>query len=53
MKSIGVPTERLTFVMGSSYQLTEKYNFDVYRLAAMVTEHDAKKSALRSLIRNK
>jgi tyrosine--tRNA ligase len=44
MKSIGVPTDRLTFVLGSSYQLTEKYNFDVYRLAAMVTEHDAKKA---------
>lgn len=44
MKSIGVPTDRLTFVMGSSYQLSEKYNFDVYRLAAMVTEHDAKKA---------
>ena len=44
MKSIGVPTDRLTFVLGSSYQLTEKYNFDVYRLAAMVTKHDAKKA---------
>lgn len=44
MKSIGVPTDRLTFVLGSSYELSEQYNFDVYRLAAMVTEHDAKKA---------
>ncbi|WFD29780.1 tyrosine--tRNA ligase [Malassezia sp. CBS 17886] len=44
LKAIGVPTERLIFVLGSSYQLTEKYNFDMYRLAAMVTEHDAKKA---------
>ena len=44
MKAIGVPTEQLVFVLGSSYQLSEKYNFDTYRLAAMVTEHDAKKA---------
>lgn len=44
MQAIGVPTDRMTFVLGSSYQLTEKYNFDTYRLAAMVTEHDAKKA---------
>ncbi|WFC98140.1 tyrosine--tRNA ligase [Malassezia yamatoensis] len=44
MKAIGVPVDRLIFVLGSSYQLSEKYNFDTYRLAAMVTEHDAKKA---------
>lgn len=44
LQAIGVPIDRLTFVLGSSYQLTEKYNFDTYRLAAMVTEHDAKKA---------
>lgn len=44
MKSIGVPTDRMSFVLGSSYQLSENYNFDAYRLAAMVTEHDAKKA---------
>lgn len=44
LKAIGVPTERLVYVLGSSYQLTERYNFDTYRLAAMVTEHDAKKA---------
>lgn len=44
MKAIGVPTDRLNFVLGSSYQLSEKYNFDTYRLAAMVTERDAKKA---------
>lgn len=44
MQAIGVPTNQMTFVLGSSYQLTEKYNFDTYRLAAMVTEHDAKKA---------
>ncbi|PKI82965.1 tyrosine--tRNA ligase [Malassezia vespertilionis] len=44
MKAIGVPTDSLDFVLGSSYQLSEQYNFDVYRLSAFVTEHDAKKA---------
>ncbi|PWN49850.1 putative TYS1-tyrosyl-tRNA synthetase [Violaceomyces palustris] len=42
--AIGVPTDRLEFVVGSSYQLTEAYNMDNYRLCASVTEHDAKKA---------
>lgn len=42
--SLGIPTEKLNFVQGSSYQLSEKYNMDNYRLCATVTEHDAKKA---------
>lgn len=42
--SIGVPIDKLKFIIGSSYQLTEKYNLDNYRLCATVTEHDAKKA---------
>ncbi|UZJ51218.1 hypothetical protein CBS101457_000538 [Exobasidium rhododendri] len=41
LKSIGVPTEKLIFIVGSSYQLTEAYNMDNYRLCASITEHDA------------
>src|SRR5581483_2761809 len=44
LESIGVPIDKLKFVIGSSYQLTEKYNMDNYRLCATVTEHDAKKA---------
>ncbi|KAI9292322.1 tyrosyl-tRNA synthetase, partial [Neoconidiobolus thromboides FSU 785] len=44
LKSINVPIENLKFVVGSSYQLTEAYNMDNYRLCASVTEHDAKKA---------
>ncbi|CAG8511354.1 11273_t:CDS:2 [Ambispora leptoticha] len=44
LESIGVPIDKLKFVVGSSYQLTEKYNMDQYRLCATVTEHDAKKA---------
>ena len=43
-KAIPVPVDKLKFVVGSSYQLTEKYNMDNYRLCATVTEHDAKKA---------
>jgi tyrosyl-tRNA synthetase len=31
-------------VTGTSYQLSREYSLDVYRLAASVTEHDAKKA---------
>ncbi|KAJ3401653.1 hypothetical protein HDU80_005820 [Chytriomyces hyalinus] len=44
LTSIGVPIEKLRFVIGSSYQLSEKYTLDVYKMLAMVTEHDAKKA---------
>lgn len=43
-KSLGIPTHKLRFVEGSSYQLTKEYNLDNYRLCAIVTEHDAKKA---------
>jgi len=42
--SLGIPTAKLRFVEGSSYQLTKEYNLDNYRLASIVTEHDAKKA---------
>src|ERR1700733_8404711 len=44
LSSIGVPLEKLKFVIGSSYQLTKEYNMDNYKLASLVTEHDAKKA---------
>jgi tyrosyl-tRNA synthetase len=42
--SLGISTSKLRFVTGSSYQLSREYNLDAYRLAATVTEHDAKKA---------
>ncbi|KAJ1888797.1 Tyrosine--tRNA ligase cytoplasmic, partial [Kickxella alabastrina] len=44
LSSIGVPLEKLTFVVGSSFELTPEYSMDNYRLASLVTEHDAKKA---------
>uniref|UniRef100_A0A2I9LPW5 Tyrosine--tRNA ligase n=1 Tax=Centruroides hentzi TaxID=88313 RepID=A0A2I9LPW5_9SCOR len=44
LQSINVPIEKLKFVKGSDYQLSKEYTLDVYRLASMVTEHDARKA---------
>jgi tyrosyl-tRNA synthetase len=44
LESVGVPTERLQFVLGSSYQKSPEYIMDVYRLCSLVSEHEAKKA---------
>ncbi|EGF77068.1 hypothetical protein BATDEDRAFT_20842 [Batrachochytrium dendrobatidis JAM81] len=44
LTSIGVPIEKLKFVVGTSYQLSKEYSLDVYRLLSMTTEHAAKKA---------
>ncbi|KAI3649669.1 hypothetical protein MP228_005301 [Amoeboaphelidium protococcarum] len=42
--ALGVPIDQLQFVVGTSFQLSEKYTLDSYRLASVVTEHDARKA---------
>ncbi|KAH6879691.1 tyrosyl-tRNA synthetase [Coprinopsis sp. MPI-PUGE-AT-0042] len=44
LESLNIPTEKLRFVTGSSYQLSKEFNMDNYRLCATVSEHDAKKA---------
>ncbi|KAI5797937.1 tRNA synthetases class I-domain-containing protein [Peziza echinospora] len=44
LRAIGVPIEKLKFVLGSTYQLSKEYTMDLYRLSSLVTEHDAKKA---------
>ncbi|OJJ44435.1 hypothetical protein ASPZODRAFT_101537 [Penicilliopsis zonata CBS 506.65] len=44
LESVGVPTEKLEFILGSSYQKSPDYVMDVYRMASLVSEHDAKKA---------
>uniref|UniRef100_UPI00358F0456 tyrosine--tRNA ligase, cytoplasmic isoform X2 n=1 Tax=Myxine glutinosa TaxID=7769 RepID=UPI00358F0456 len=44
LTSIGVPIDQLRFVSGTDFQLSREYTLDVYRLASLVTEHDAKKA---------
>lgn len=42
--SINVPIEKLRFVLGTDYQLSERFAVDLFKLAAMTTNHDAKKA---------
>jgi tyrosyl-tRNA synthetase len=44
LKSVGVPTEKLEFVLGSSYQKSPEYVMDVYKLSSVVSEVQAKKA---------
>ena len=44
LESIGVPTEKLRFVLGSSYQQTAAYVMDVYKLCSLTSEHDARRA---------
>ncbi|KAI1077578.1 tyrosyl-tRNA synthetase [Whalleya microplaca] len=44
MQSVGVSSEKLTFVMGNSYQRNADYVMDVYKLSSLVSEHDARKA---------
>ncbi|RKP23170.1 Aminoacyl-trna synthetase cytokine [Syncephalis pseudoplumigaleata] len=44
LRSIGVPIEKLKFVVGSEYQKSANYIMDIYKLCAFITEHDAKKA---------
>ncbi|KAF2236719.1 tyrosyl-tRNA synthetase [Viridothelium virens] len=44
LESVGVPTEKLQFVLGTSYQKSPEYVMDVYRLSSLVSEHDAKRA---------
>lgn len=43
-QAVGVPTEKLRFVLGSSYQKSPEYVMDVYKLSSLISEHDAKKA---------
>ena len=44
LKAVGVDISRLEFVLGSTYQLSEKYTMDRFRLESVVTQHDARKA---------
>lgn len=49
LKAINVPIERIEFVLGTSYQLTEKYSLDFHRLSCVVSERNAKKATTEVL----
>jgi tyrosyl-tRNA synthetase len=41
LQTVGVPLDKLKFIRGSDYQLSEKYTLDVYRLSALSTVKSA------------
>jgi tyrosyl-tRNA synthetase len=44
LRSVGAPIEKLRFVLGSSYQKSPEYIMDVYKMASLISENDAKKA---------
>lgn len=44
LQAVGVSTEKLKVVLGSSYQKSPDYVMDVYKMASLISEHDAKKA---------
>ena len=41
--NLKIPIDKLRFVVGSDFQTSSRYTFDLYKLCTQVTEHDAKK----------
>ena len=44
LQAVGVSTEKLRVVLGSSYQKSPDYIMDVYKMTSIISEHDAKKA---------
>ena len=44
LKAMGVPIDRLRFVLGSSYQKSPEYVMDLYKMCSLISEHDAKRA---------
>ncbi|XWV25640.1 tyrosine-tRNA synthetase [Tupanvirus deep ocean] len=44
LKNLNVPLDKLTFVRGSSFQLSQAYTMDMYKISTLATLHDAKKA---------
>ncbi|KAK7980783.1 hypothetical protein PG989_013240 [Apiospora arundinis] len=44
LRAVGVSTDKLKFVLGSSYQTSSAYTMDIFKLCAVTSEHDAKKA---------
>ncbi|KAI6362310.1 hypothetical protein MCOR25_006257 [Pyricularia grisea] len=44
LHAVGVPTEKLRFVLGSEFQKGPDYIMDIYKLTSLTSEHDARKA---------
>jgi tyrosyl-tRNA synthetase len=45
LKTLNVPLKKLTFIKGSSFQLTKEYSSDLLKLSTFASFHDAKKAS--------
>ena len=44
LEAVGVPTDRLKFVLGSSFQKSPEYIMDVYALSSLISQNNAKRA---------
>ncbi|KAI1259993.1 tyrosyl-tRNA synthetase [Xylariaceae sp. FL1019] len=44
LQACGVSTDKVSFVLGSSYQKSPEYIMDIYKMTSLTSEHDAKKA---------
>ena len=44
LKAIGVPIEKLKFVVGDSYQLQADYTMDIFKMCNVVSQNDSKRA---------
>jgi len=44
LTAIGVPIDKLRFVVGKSYQLTPEYTMDLFKLSNVVSQNDSKRA---------
>lgn len=44
LQACGVSTDKVEFVLGSSYQKTPDYIMDIYKMTSLTSEHDAKRA---------
>lgn len=44
LRSLGIPIDKLKFVIGTDFELSADYTLDMYRLCSLTTEHDAIKA---------
>lgn len=44
LRRVGVPLDKLKFIKGTEFQLSEKYTLDMYRLSALASTRDTQKA---------
>lgn len=44
LRAIGVPIDKLEFVIGKSYQLTPNYTMDIFKMTNVTSQNDAKRA---------